>query len=474
MKFSRNTFLVVIIISLTSNLFAQVPDTLWTRTYGGSDSDGSYSVEQTPDGGYIIAGQTWSFGAGLYDFWLLKLDSLGDTLWTYTYGGSGHDLDRSVQLTSDGGYILAGSSNSFGAGDFDIYLVKTDSLGHVLWTRTYGGGENDYGWCVCQASDGGYIIAAETHSFGAGLSDLYLVKTEANGDTVWTRTYGGIWWDWGDFVEQTSDGGYIITGGTHIIGQNTADVYLLKIDSLGDTLWTRIYGGGWWDWGECVQQTSDEGYIITGYTSSFGAGLSDIYLLKTDSLGDLLWTRTYGGTNRDYGYSVRQTSDEGYIIAGWTASFGPGAEDVYLVKIDSLGDTLWTRTYGGGGADGSWCIQKTSDGGYIIVGLTTSFGAGSDDVYIIKIEPDVGVKEEISEKVSKIRIPGLVYGDVLELTGLNRHTEVKIFDILGREVLNKKISPLKSYIKVNKLAAGVYFLSFEAEKLKSNKFILIK
>jgi hypothetical protein len=395
------------VLLLVSSAAADPGDTLWTRTYGGSESDGCYSVQETSDGGYIVAGQTWSFGAGLYDFYLLKTDSEGDTLWTRTYGGSSHDLDRSVQQTSDGGYIIGGSTNSFGAGDFDVYLVRTDFCGDALWTRTYGGSDSDYGWCVRQTSDGGFIIAAETYSFGAGMSDLYLLKTDSEGDTLWTRSYGGIFWDRGNSVQQTTDGGYIITGETYSFDAPYPDVYLLKTDSSGDTLWTRTYGGGSWDWGESVQQTSDGGYIIAGYTESFGAGLWDIYLLRTDDCGDTLWTRTYGGSRGDYGYSVQQTSDGGYVIAGWTESFGAGAEDVYLVKTDSEGDTLWTRTYGGWGSDGSWSVQKTSDGGFILAGLTTSFGAGSDDAYLLKVAggefPEVSI--EIIPDDPQVRVP---------------------------------------------------------------------
>jgi hypothetical protein len=373
------------VLFLVATTAADPGDTLWTRTYGGIDSDGCYSVQETSDGGYIVGGQTWSFGVGCYDVWLLKTDSQGDTLWTRTYGGSEYEFRVSLDQTSDGGYVMIATTDSFGAGGYDIYLVRTDSQGNVLWTRTYGGNENDFGESVRQTYDGGFIIVAQTHSFGAGLSDLYLVKTDSEGDTLWTRTYGGIWSDWGESVEQTPDGGYIVAGGTHSFDLQYSNVFLLKTDPSGDTIWTRAYGGGLADWGESVQQTSDGGYIIAGYTRSFGAGLWDMYVLRTDGRGDTLWTRTYGGSFGDYAYSVQETSDGGYVIAGWTASFGAGFEDVYLVRTDSEGDTLWTRTYGGWGSDGSWAVQTTSDGSFMLAGLTTSFGAGSDDAYLLKV-----------------------------------------------------------------------------------------
>jgi len=259
--------------------------------------------------------------------------------WERTYGGSSLDRGESVAQTSDGGYIVAGYTDSFGAGGSDFYLVKTDVAGDTIWTRTYGGSSGDYGWSVEQTSDGGYIVAGYTNSFGAGLADVYLVKTDAVGDTIWTRTYGGSDYDEGYSVAQTSDGGYIVAGYTESFGAGYYDVYLVKTDSDGDTIWTRTYGGSSYDEGSSVAQTSDGGYIIAGRTGSFGAGSWDVYLVKTDGLGDTIWTRTYGGSSGDYGCSVAQTSDGGYIVAGGTYSFGAGESDFYLVKTDSLGYT---------------------------------------------------------------------------------------------------------------------------------------
>jgi len=214
-----------------------------------------------------------------------------------------------------------------------VGLLKTDSDGNTLWTRTYGGSSDEKGYSAQLTSDGGYIIAGYTGSFGAGRSDVYLLKTDSSGDTLWTRTCGGSDSDCGYSVQQTSDGGYIIAGETESFGAGDDDVYLVKTDSDGDTLWTRSYGGSGYDRGRSVQQTSDGGYIIAGYTNSFGAGNTDVWLLRTDSSGDTLWTRTYGEMPYDYGHSVELTSDGGYIIAGDTRSFGAGDYDVWLIKV---------------------------------------------------------------------------------------------------------------------------------------------
>ena len=370
----KSIFLTVLLAAFfVSAAIADPGDTLWTRTYGGSAQDQAQCVQQTTDGGYIVGGFTRSFGVGEYDFYLVKTDDSGDTLWTRTYGGSVSDNGRYVQQTTDGGYIFAGQTRSYGAGSADFWLVKTDDSGDTLWTRTYGGSSGDYGYCVQQTTDGGYIVTGSTSSFGAGSADLYLVKTDDSGNTLWTRTYGGSGHDYARSVQQTDDGGYIIAGYGTSFGAGGYDFYLVKTDDSGDTLWIRTYGGSSDDFGYCVQQITDGGYIITGSTSSFGAGGDDIYLVKTDADGDTLWTRTYGGSEGESGQSVQQTTDGGYIVAGKTSSFGAGNEDVYLIKTGDNGDTLWTRTYGGTDKDYANSVQQTSDGGYIIAGDTYSF-----------------------------------------------------------------------------------------------------
>ncbi|MBE0433655.1 choice-of-anchor D domain-containing protein [candidate division WOR-3 bacterium] len=368
---------VVACVLCSTILFAQGPDTLWVRTYGGTGTDKGYSAQQTADNGYIIAGYTNSFGAGGYDVYLIKTDENGDTLWTRTFGGTGIDQAYSVQQTQDNGYIVAGRTYSFGAGSADVWLIKTDAYGNAQWTKTYGGTGVDIGSAVQQTADNGYIIAGYTKSFGAGNYDFYLIKTDANGDTLWTKTYGGAGADYGYSVQQTADYGYIVAGYTNSFGAGNSDYYLVKTDANGDMLWAKTYGGTDADYGYSVQQTADYGYIVAGYTMSFGAGMSDFYLVKTDANGDTLWTRTYGGAGGDLVegfHSVQQVAGGGYVVAGHTTSFGAG---VWLLRIDANGDTLWTRTYGTDYQEG-YSVQQTADGGYIIAGWDYY------DVYLIK------------------------------------------------------------------------------------------
>lgn len=371
---------------LISIIFAQEPDTLWTRTIGGVNDDIGRSVQQTYDGGYIITGYTGSIAGG-FNVYLVKTDSLGSIIWTKTFGGKNSDTGSSISQCSDSGYIITGNTRSFGAGENDVYLIKTNALGDTIWTRTYGGYNEDGGSSIQQTFDGGFIIVGETMSFGYGDYDVYLIKTDSLGDTIWTKTYGGKDCDGGQSVKQTTDGGYIIVGDTKSFGTGWHDVYLIKTDARGETLWTKTYGGLDFDYGESVQQTTDKGYIIVGWTRSFGNGLSDIYLIKTDKNGDALWTRTYGGKNHDFGFSVHETLDGGYIITGDTKSFGSGWYDVYIIKTDENGDTLWTKTFGGTQPDEGFSIERSRDGGYIIAGSTKSFGSWDNDVYLIKLKP---------------------------------------------------------------------------------------
>jgi hypothetical protein len=440
-----------IVLFHTQILYAQSPDTAWTKTYGGVDEDGGRSVQQTVDGGYIVAGYTLSYGAGSYDFYLIKTNSIGDTLWTKTYGGSAHDIGQFVRQTTDEGYIFTGWSGSYSSSS-DVYLIKTNSNGDALWTKTFGGTDSDVGYSVQQTIDGGYIVTGKTESYGSGNSDVYLIKTNSTGDTLWTRTFGGTDSEFGNSVQQTTDGGYIIAGFTWSFGAGVMDVYLVKTNSSGDTLWTETFGGASYDYGNSVQQTTDGGYIIVGSTESFGSGYFDIYLIKTDSSGNALWTKTFGGVDFDYGRFVQQTTDGGYIVTGNTESYSSGNSDVYLIKTDSIGNTLWTESFGGSGLDAGYSIQQTTDGGYIITGLTSSYGAGFCDVYLIKLEPETGI-ENLTEGNPLFKLESICpnpFSSNLSITySIQEQTSVElvVFDLSGRlvEELTSDQLPAGSY-----------------------------
>ena len=363
------------------------PSPHFCKTIRGPENEWGNSLIQTADGGYAIAGTTTSFGAGLSDAYLVKLDANGNLQWTKTIGGKEFEDGYSLIQTADGGYAIAGATNSFGAGGYDVYVVKLDANGNLQWTKTIGGKKEDVGlMSLIQTSDGGYAIAGATNSFGAGNGDVYVVKLDANGKLQWTKTIGGPGDEIGFSLIQTSDGGYAIAGSTFSFGAGDEDVYVVKLDANGNLQWTKTIGGPKREWGSSLIQTADGGYAIAGTTTSFGAGGEDVYVIKLDASGNLQWTKTIGGKKEDAGISLIQTSDGGYAIAGYTKSFGAGGEDVYVVKLDADGKLQWTKTIGGENDDRGFSIIQTSDDGYAIAGSTTSFGARGRDVYVIKLD----------------------------------------------------------------------------------------
>jgi hypothetical protein len=463
-----------VILALLTVSFAPAQQT-WTRTYGGTDEDEGRCVQQTLDGGYIVAGKTASFGAGYDDFYLIKTNASGDTLWTRAYGGSVRDWGRSVLQTPDSGYLIAGYTTSFGAGNGDIYLVKTSASGNFIWGKPCGGTGLDEARSVQITSDSGrlaYIVAGYTTSFGAGSYDFYLVKTDSSGDTLWTRTYGGTNEEMGYSVRRTLDSGYVVAGYTASFGAGGSDVYLVKTDTIGDTMWTRTYGGIGNEIGFSVQQTSDSGYIIAGYTASFGSGNGDVYLIKTDTIGDTMWTRTYGGVNEDMGYSVRQTPDGGYIVAGKTASFGSGNSDVYLIKTNASGDIVWTRTWGGSGVDFANSVEQTSDGGYIIAGYTAP-PTGTGDVYLIKTDANgsVGLEEPGSSRqvaAGGFKVTPNPFTSFARIPG-HEAERFSLYDISGKKVVTCPGNRVGEG-----LSPAVYFTKLDGEQGTPTRLVKVK
>lgn len=384
-RFALGFFFVAVFVSALC-VRPGFADAGWSQPYGGSGDDEAYSLIRTGDGGYTLAGFTNSSGAGSYDFWLVKTNSSGTLQWNQTYGGTGDDEGYSVIQTNDTGYAMAGSTDSQGAGETDAWLVKTDSSGIMQWNQTYGARAEDVAYSVIQTSDGGYALAGYSDSYGAGNFDFWLVKTDSFGSVVWNQTYGGIGDDGASDAIQTSDGGYALVGYTTSMGAGMNDFWLVKTDLSGNMLWNRTYGGSGDDEASWVIQTSDGGYALAGVTNSTGAGGYDFWLVKTDSSGQSQWSRTYGGAYDDVANALVQTGDGGYALAGWTGSYGAGDVDYWLVKTDSSGNTLWSQTYGGAGDDESFSLIQTSDLGYAIIGFTSSYGTGEYDAFLVKTD----------------------------------------------------------------------------------------
>jgi hypothetical protein len=481
----RSAIAIIYILSfsvmLSNTTYAQAPDTLWTKTFGGSSDDEGRSVEQTSDGGYIITGYTNSFGAGESDVWLIKTDTNGDTLWTKTFGDSLFDEGHSVQQTTDGGYIIVGMTFTYGIGSSDVWLIKTDAKGDTLWTKTFGGNLNDWGNSIRQTTDAGYIMTGRTKSWrGFFTGYIWLIKTDANGDTLWTKTFGQ---GEGLSVQQTSDSGYILTGRSF---SSPSKVWLIKTNSSGDTLWTRTYGG---EFGSSVKGTTDDGFIITGSTESV-SGYEDVYLIRTNANGDILWTHTWGGYRDDFGNSVQQTIEGGFILTG-RKDIGnrpyPSSAGIWLIKTDNNGDTLWTDTFGGGFGESGNSVLQTLDNGYIIAGTTTSRGSGGSDVCLIRVAPDVSVIEkntqtslddyELKQNYPNPFNPNTNVEFSLSNSG---YVTLKIYNLLGEEVATLFSESIKAgnhtYTwDASGFASGVYYYRIEAENfVETRKMIYLK
>ena len=393
-------FCLVVIFAVVTSLFGgmisvvssasagKAPVEEWSKTFGGSGYDGGHSVQQTTDGGYIITGGTDSYGA-IDDVWLIKIDSKGNKEWSRAFGGLKFDGGNSVQQTNDSGYIITGVTWSYTAGYNDVWLIKTDSKGNMEWSKRFGGQEMDAGLEVQQTTDRGFIIIGSTDSYGAGKGDVWLIKTDLEGNMEWNKTFGGSEYDGGYSVQQTTDEGYILIGTTDSYGAGESDVLLIKTDSNGSAEWSKIFGGAEMDVGHSGQQTTDGGYIIAGWTYSYGAGNSDVWLIKTDSKGNMEWSETFGSLDSDIGLEVQQTTDNGYIIIGGTSSYGAGSHDVWLIKTDSKGNEEWNKTFGGSRLDSGNSVEQTNEGGYIITGgrypPDDLYGEKGKDVWLIKV-----------------------------------------------------------------------------------------
>lgn len=393
MKISTRLLIIFLILATNIASFTKIhSQTTFQKTFGGSQNDYAYAMTQTTDGDYLLAGYTESFGEGSRDVYLIRTDEKGNLIWSKTIGNSNTDYAWAVAQTTEGGFIVGVHTQSFGQGGHDVNLIRTNADGEVLWSKTYGGTSADGAYSLRPTLDGGFAVAAHTSSYGEGQHEIYLLRTDADGEVLWTKTYGSTGGDFLRALDLTPDLGFIMVAETNSFGAGNADIYVVRTDMQGDTLWTRTFGGAGDDFGYSIRLTNDQAYIIAGHSRSFGQGQLDVFLIKIDDHGEVLWAKTYGGLYEDFANSVEPTADGGYIVAGGTKSFAMGGfcdvlcHDVYLIKTDENGDTLWTKAYGGLGEERGWTVRTTLDGGYAVAGITTGFGAGAEDFYFIKTD----------------------------------------------------------------------------------------
>jgi hypothetical protein len=395
-------------------------------TYGCDpigDDHASY-VQQTSDGGYIMAGYSSSLNIDgvnnlsnksnhkYYDFYIIKADKYGEVVWHNMYGGTGDDRAYSIQEVSGGGYIVVGTTDTLNIlGGGDILVIRLDSGGGVVWKKQYGGPSFDHTNSISQTTDGGFIVAGSIEETSTTDINYYVVKIDAAGGVEWERTLGGSDTDWATSIRQTLDGGYVVAGWSEskdisgVTNHGGMDYYVIKLDGNGNVEWQKMYGGSLYEQAKSILQTPDGGYIVAGDSASkdiegcINGGNSEFYIIKLDSGGTVEWQKMYGGSGIDYADSIYQTSDGGYVVAGYSSSTdisgltNAGEDDYYIIRLDSGGNVLWQRMYGGTKGDQAHSVQQTADGGYVVFG-----SSGSEDItgtkhhglgwdyYIIKLD----------------------------------------------------------------------------------------
>lgn len=382
-------------------LAADSPGIKWQETYGGTEAEKAQFVRPTDDGGFILTGYSYSYGAGKSDLYLVKTDGSGREKWEKTYGEKRNDGANCVEPSSDGTYIVAGYSESSGEGKNDVYVLKINTSGEKVWELKHGGAGNDEAFSVKQTSDGGYIVAGYSESQGEGGRDVYLLKLSASGELRWEKTIGGKGMDAANWIEQCKDGSFILTGYSDSFGTGERALLLLKVDASGDLLWKKTFCDSGLNGGNCVQETSDGGYIVAGYKYLPPTGGTDCYLLKTNNSGDLIWEKNFGLSYKNSAVSVEETA-EGYIVLGNTFSYGSSDWGTYLLRTDLSGNLMQEKTLGRDGPDFASCGQPIADGSYIVVGSKNMADPVGDNAYLLKLDLDIcflsGEQIEIEEE----------------------------------------------------------------------------
>lgn len=523
MKYLKSILLTLLLSSVAKS---QIPTIQWQKSFGGSNNETAKSIVQTPDGGYITAGFSKSsdgnatINQGDNDFWVVKMDALGTFQWQKSLGGSGDDQANSICTTSDGGYVVAGFSNSsngditLNKGSSDYWIVKLNALGNIVWQKTYGGQAQDIATSVKQTTDGGYIVTGYSSSsngditgnHGQNTTDYWVVKLDSSGNLQWQKALGGTSNERAFEIQQTSDGGYIVSGDTY--SSNSGDVsstafgsgrdfWIVKLGSTGNITWEKRFGGSGEDNAYSISQTSDSGYIVSGTTTSingnisFNNGQGDFWIIKLDALGNLQWEKALGSLTYDQAYSVKQTPDGNYIATGYLSSNTGVAESeplastqYWIVKLDTLGNLLWHKSYGGSGNEAAYSIISTTDGGLAVAGYSNTNPNSGDvtgnhgqfDFWILKLSgsKELGTMENnASEK--PILYPNPTK-DFVYINHLPKESIVTIFDTVGRIVFSKKYSQKSISIETSAFANGVYIIQIDNEEknILSEKLIIRK
>ncbi len=493
------TFTALIFFFITT-VFAQAPSIAWQKSLGGTNQEYGYCIKQTNDGGYIVVGESVSPVGGMitnnygnYDCWVVKLNNVGAVQWQKSLGGSDYDRANSVQLTADGGYVVVGitNSNNFDVtghyGSSDVWAVKLSSLGIIEWQKALGGSSVEEGFSIQQTADGGYILCGYTFSTNGAVTTGpggWIVKINSTGTIQWQKSIGNFM----NCIQQTTDGGYIAAGYSNGPLGNT-DYHIVKLDNLGTIQWQNYYGGTSSDAAYYIQQTTDGGYIVAGESNSSNTdvtqnnGSYDYWVLKLNSLGDLQWQKALGGSSFDYGKSIQQTTDGGFIVCGKINSNNGlvtgnhGDEDYWVVKLDNSGSVVWQKALGGLGTDWAQSIQQTTDGGYIVAGTTGSSSGdvtiqyGDRDFWVVKLNPDNLSSTDFSN-ANRVTIFPNPTKDFFKLSNYENIKKIEIYDLNGKKLLFKNDFEDEK-ISIQNFSKGIYSIKiyFDNGDITSDKII---
>jgi hypothetical protein len=497
-----------------SQLAAAQPSIMWQYSYGGSDSDGGYYINQTYDGGYAFVGSTTSNDGqvpgnhGLTDCWFVKTNAVGTIQWEKELGGSGIDYGLSFEKTTDSGFIIGATSWSTDGqvtgnhGGSDFWIVKLDQTGNIQWQNSYGGSGNERCRYAAQTPDGGYFAFGNTESSDGqvtgfhGLSDYWLIRLDSAGNLLWQKTLGGPGSEFGYFAQQTKDGGFVLAGTTEsdtgdiTVNHGGYDFWIVKLDSSGNIQWQKSLGGSAEDEASCIRQTQDKGFIVTGGVFSDDGQVSgnhgslDCWVVKLDSNGNINWQHCFGGTRDDYFSSVSLTSDSGFILAGYSysndgqVSGNHGDRDYWVVKLDSSGGLQWQESLGGSQDEWASCIQQTSDDGYILTGYSSSsdgqvtLNRGWTDIWTVKLSSTNGIPEAINPWTINLYPSPASDKLVVDMLVGSPKLDLSILNLQGHQVLNRKLWDAKNIIDISPFPSGVYNVKITGEKTQLvKKFI---
>jgi hypothetical protein len=472
-KIILTLFLFVIFLCLFFFTQAQIT---FEKKYPASVNQSGRDVLPTPDGGYIIAGMTETSISGDTDIYVMKTNSIGDTLWTKRHGGPRPEYAYAILPTNDGNYFITGYTASYGAGNYDIWLIKINPSGDSLWSKTYGSTGDDVGHDIIATSDGNYMLVGRSDVSSTN-TDAYLMKINPSGNVIWTKYYGGAFYETAHRVKECADGGFVFIGQTFSYGAGQGDVYVVRTNSTGDSTWSKTYGGVNLEDGNDILVNNDGSLMVCAETNSFGAGDIDVYVIKTDAVGGVIWSKTYGGTDKDVSHMIQPTIDGGYIIAAISRSFGWINPDMWLVKLNTIGDTLWTRHYGSWWHDHCTAVRQTADGGYIAIGHSED-AALMLHVYFLKLDALGAVPVEELALSNPFDVYPNPASEKLNVVGSSLFAKaaiVEMYNILGKKVFSA-VSELRSpgsklQIDVNNLERGLYFLKLTDENNSNHSFV---